>query len=138
MLATVGLLIAPSTFHRIVDRGESTGRTQTITSVCAALALVPFATALGLDLSIALSRTLQSAIGGILAGAGFALVSGSAWFGMGWIMKLHDGGKERQKAEAEREARETALQDRADADGSARDPTGRPGTVRIPVGDSAD
>jgi len=108
MLVAVSLLIAPSAFHRIVDRGESTGRTQTITSVCAALALVPFATALGLDLSIALSRALQSSVVGILAGAGFALVSASAWFGMGWIMKAHYGGKERRKAEAEREARETA------------------------------
>ena len=27
MLSSVGLLIAPSAFHRIVDRGESTGRT---------------------------------------------------------------------------------------------------------------
>jgi hypothetical protein len=108
MLATVCLLIAPSAFHRIVDRGESTGRTQTITSVCAALALVPFATALGLDLSIALSRALQSAVGGILAGAGFALVSASAWFGVGWIMKTHYGAKERRRAEAERDVSETA------------------------------
>jgi hypothetical protein len=108
MLATVCLLIAPSAFHRIVDRGESTGRTQTITSVCAALALVPLATALGVDLSIALSRALQSAVGGILAGAGFALVSASAWFGMGWVMKTHYGGKERRKAEAERDVSETA------------------------------
>src|SRR5689334_6421009 len=108
MLATVSLLVVPSAFHRIVDGGESTGRTQTVTSICAAIALVPFATALGLDLSIALSPALQSSLGGILAGAGFALVSASAWFGMGWIMKTHFGGKERQKAEAEREARETA------------------------------
>ena len=108
MLATVTLLVAPSAFHRIVDRGESTGRTQTVTSVCAAIALVPFATALGLDLSIALSPALQSTLGGILVGAGFALVSASAWFGMGWIMKTHYGGKERRKAEAEREAREAA------------------------------
>ena len=108
MLVAVSLLIAHSAFHRIVDRGESTGRTQTITSVCAALALVPFATALGLDLSIALSRALQSSVVGILAGAGFALVSASAWFGTGWIMKTDYGRKERQKAGAEREARETA------------------------------
>ena len=31
MLASVSLLIVPSTFHRIVDRGESTGRTQAMT-----------------------------------------------------------------------------------------------------------
>ena len=108
MLVTVSLLVAPSAFHRIVDRGESTGRAQTVTSICAAMALVPFATALGLDLSIALSPALQSALGGILAGAGFALVSALAWFGMGWVMKTYYGGKERRKAEAAREAREAA------------------------------
>ena len=108
MLVTVSLLVTPSAFHRIVDRGESTGRTQTVTSICAPMALVPFATALGLDLSIALSPALQSALGGILSGAGFALVSASAWFGMGWVMKRYYGAKERRKAEAERETRETA------------------------------
>ena len=47
MLSSVGLLIAPSAFHRIVDRGESTGRTLVVTSLCAAASLLPFAAALG-------------------------------------------------------------------------------------------
>ena len=47
ILTSVSLLIAPSPFHRIVDRGESTGRTQATVSACAAVALVPFAIALG-------------------------------------------------------------------------------------------
>ena len=62
MLSSVGLLIAPSAFHRIVDRGESTGRTLVMTSICAAASLLPFAVALGIDLSIALMRILQSSV----------------------------------------------------------------------------
>ena len=37
MLLTIGLLIVPSAFHRIADRGESTGRTRLITGRCAAV-----------------------------------------------------------------------------------------------------
>lgn len=108
MLTSVSLLIAPSPFHRIVDRGESTGRTQATLSACAAAALVPFAIALGLDLSIALTRTFESSVIGMVAGAIFALAGMGAWFGSGWIMKRHYGAEERRKARAEREARETA------------------------------
>ena len=89
MLASVSLLIVPSTFHRIVDRGESTGRTQAMTSVCASAALVPFAAALGIDLSIALARALGNSLAGIAAGMGFAVTAIASWFGLGWIMKNH-------------------------------------------------
>jgi hypothetical protein len=46
MVLSTGLLIAPSAYHRIVDRGESTGRMQVLTGKCAAAALLPFAIAL--------------------------------------------------------------------------------------------
>jgi hypothetical protein len=108
MLTSVSLLIAPSAFHRIVDRGESTGRTQVVASVCAGLALLPFAMALGLDLSIALARALDSAVKGGLLGAVFALVAMTTWFGAGWLMKQAHGADERRKAAAERDAKETA------------------------------
>jgi hypothetical protein len=108
MLASVGLLIAPSALHRIVDRGESTGHMQVTTSVCAALALVPFAISLGLDLSISASRILENSAGGKVAGAIFALLAIAAWFGTGWLMKRHHGAGERRKAETERGATETA------------------------------
>ena len=98
MLASVSLLIAPSAFHRIVDRGESTGRTQAMTSVCAAAALLPFAVALGIDLSIALARALANSLAGITAGTGFALMALVSWFGLGWIMKSHFGADERRNA----------------------------------------
>ena len=108
MLASVSLLIVPSTFHRIVDRGESTGRTQAMTSVCASAALVPFAAALGIDLSLALARAFANSLAGIAAGMGFAVTAIASWFGLGWIMKNHFGADERQKARSEHDAREVA------------------------------
>jgi Family of unknown function (DUF6328) len=108
MVASVSLLIAPSAFHRIVDRGESTGRTQAMTSVCASAALVPFAVALGLDLSVTLARVLANSLAGITAGTGFAMTALVSWFGLGWIMKSHFGAEERRNATSERDARETA------------------------------
>jgi Family of unknown function (DUF6328) len=108
VLTSVGLLIAPSAFHRIVDRGKSTGRTQTITSFCAAASLPPFNLALGIDITIGLTRTLQSHVIGIAAGAGFALTGIVAWFGLGWIMRRHQGAEQRRKAASDRHAKETA------------------------------
>ena len=108
MLASVGLLIAPSAFHRIADRGESTGRTKMITGRLAAAALLPFAVALGIDIGIAATKGLGDTRSGALAGAAFTLIGLLAWFGWGWIMQNHAGHHERRKAESERGARETA------------------------------
>ena len=58
--------------------------------------------------SIALTRTFESSVIGMVAGASFALVGMGAWFGSGRIMKRHYGAEERRKARAERKARETA------------------------------
>src|ERR1700747_1138303 len=41
MVLSIGLLIAPSMQHRIVEEGEDTARIQQVTSLFAALALVP-------------------------------------------------------------------------------------------------
>src|SRR5206468_1696683 len=83
MLLTTGLLIAPSAFHRIAEQGASTGRAQTLTGRFAAVALLPFATALGLDLAIALEHVLRSAWVGGAAGGSFAILALAAWYGMG-------------------------------------------------------
>ena len=108
MLSSVGLLIAPSAFHRIVDRGASTGRTLVVTSLCAAASLLPFAAALGIDLALALLRTVQNAVFSIAAGASFALMGVAAWYGLGWIMRNHQGAAERRQAELDRSVTETA------------------------------
>jgi hypothetical protein len=108
MLASVGVLIAPSAFHRIADHGESTGRMQVLTGRCAEVALLPFSIALGLDLAIALSRTFGGVAAGLVGGTGFAVIALMSWYGLGELMKQHLGADERLKAEAGRAARETA------------------------------
>lgn len=107
MVVTIGLLIAPSAYHRLVDRGESTGRMPELTGQCAASALLPFAVALGLDLAITLGQAFQSAAAGSAAGAAFALLAAFAWYGVGQIMKQYYGHQERQKAEQQAGRRET-------------------------------
>ena len=108
MINSVALLIAPSAFHRIVDRGKSTGRTLVVTSFCAAASLLPFAVALGIDLALALMRILRSSVLGIVAGAIFAMMGVAAWYGLGWIMKRHQGAAERRQADLDRDVAETA------------------------------
>ena len=141
MLSSVGLLITPSAFHRIVDRGDSTGRTLGVTSLCAAASLLPFAAALGIDLALALMRTVQIAVFSIVAGAGFALMGVAAWYGLGWIMRNNQGAAERHQAElgSRRDGdRTVAYQDRANADGSSGDPAGRTSSAWVPTRDRAD
>jgi Family of unknown function (DUF6328) len=108
MLVSVGLLIAPSAFHRIADQGESTSRVQRLTGRCAAAALLPFAAALGLDVSISLARAFASPPAGLVTGIGFAVVALAGWYGLGAIMKRNQGAAERRKVELEPDQRETA------------------------------
>jgi hypothetical protein len=108
MLLTAGLLIAPSAFHRIAERGESTGRTQILAGRCAGTALLPFAAALGLDLAITAERVLGSVWAGGAVGGGFALLALAGWYGVGWAMRRHHGAEARNKAKSERDAHEIA------------------------------
>jgi len=107
LLVSVGLLIAPSAFHQIAERGESTGYMQVVTGRCAAAALLPFAASLSIDLGIALERILGNSRAGGAAAIGFALLACGGWYGFGAIMKHKSGAAERGKARAERGLRET-------------------------------
>jgi hypothetical protein len=51
-VSSIAILIAPSAFHRISEDGQSTGRIHRLTGGFGALALLPLATALGLDLTL--------------------------------------------------------------------------------------
>jgi hypothetical protein len=108
MLATTALLIAPSAFHRIAERGESTGRLKTLTGRFAAAALAPFAVALGLDITIALDRVLGSLLVGGAIGLSFATLASLGWYGTGQVMKKYKGAAERRSAERQHKDREMA------------------------------
>ncbi|GBQ80843.1 hypothetical protein AA13595_0450 [Gluconacetobacter johannae DSM 13595] len=109
MLLTIGLLIAPSAYHRIAERGRSTGRIHILIGRLAAAALLPFAAAFGLDMAIATEHMLGGDIwAGGAAGAGLTALALAGWYGAGMIMKQHTGAAERHKARAQQDRRAVA------------------------------
>jgi hypothetical protein len=68
MLLTVCLLVVPSALHRIAQGGQSTGRLHRVTGYLAALALLPFAAAPGLDLTLVLEHAWEQPAAGKAAG----------------------------------------------------------------------
>jgi hypothetical protein len=109
MAATVGILIAPSIYHRIITGGEDTGRMHARICDMTRAALLPFAIGLGIDIYIAFGW-----IGGIAAGAvigvGFGALALFWWYGFGLMRRPIRGRKEREMVELERNTKvETPL-----------------------------
>ncbi|WP_095203420.1 DUF6328 family protein [Mesorhizobium carmichaelinearum] len=80
MVLVVGLVIAPSAYHRIVERGAAGSRIDRVITRAAEITLAPFAVAMALDLGIAgqVIGGAPAAFGAGLAGFVFAL---TFWFG---------------------------------------------------------
>ncbi|HVX64077.1 MAG TPA: DUF6328 family protein [Pirellulales bacterium] len=82
MLLGLGLLIAPSAYHRIVDKGAPSENLRTFTSRIISLAIVPFVLGLGVEFDIILTKVASTELGVISAvvvmAVGFALLYG--WF----------------------------------------------------------
>lgn len=80
MIFVVGLVIAPSARHRLVEHGEATASINSFITRASAITLAPFALALGLDLGLAGSR-----IGGPWIGAAAGTLGGltalALWYG---------------------------------------------------------
>jgi hypothetical protein len=115
LLLTVGLLIAPSAFHRLAEQGQATGRIHALAGYFAAAALLPFAGALGLDLTITLQRAWGDVPMGTIAGIAFAALAAAGWYGWGLLMRGKVGITERKKARSDRSRREPAkLHERID------------------------
>jgi hypothetical protein len=58
MLVTVGLLISPAAYHRLVERGEDTEEIHRYASKLMGFALLPFALGLGIDLYVATQKVV--------------------------------------------------------------------------------
>jgi|SRR5579859_643582 len=101
MLLSIGLLVAPSAFHRIAEGGQSTGRMHRLTGRFAGVALLPFAIALGLDLTLTLDRAWGRPAAGAAAGALLAIAATIGWYGAGLYMRRTQGTRERVQAIAE-------------------------------------
>jgi hypothetical protein len=95
LICTVGLLIAPGPYHRIVEAGQDSGRLHRFATVIADLALLPFALALGITLFVGTEAIFGEGAVSISAGvigAGLAL---TLWYGLPQLRKRFVGESER-------------------------------------------
>jgi hypothetical protein len=90
MALVVGLLIAPSMQHRIVEDGEDTRRILRVTTLFAGLALLPFGVSLAFGLYIAFDRLSGPGLA-IAAGGVFFLLAAFFWFGLAFALKSSIG-----------------------------------------------
>jgi hypothetical protein len=90
MVAAVGLLITPSMQHRIVERGQDTGRIHRTTTLFAGLALLPFGLSLGLSIYI-IFHHLYGPATALAAGTVFFILAGFFWYGLELIVKQLTG-----------------------------------------------
>src|SRR3954468_8514796 len=105
---TVGLLIAPSLQHQIVDGGDSTRRIHRTIGRFASLALAPFALALAVDVLMAVEQ-VTGLWGGIAAGISFGGLALLFWYGLELLRKRRTGHTERAMSDREEEREATPL-----------------------------
>ena len=95
LVCTVGLLIAPGPYHRIVEGGQDSGRLHRFTTVIADLALLPFALALGIGLFVGTQAIFDDSDVSIAAGAIGAGLALALWYGLPQLRKRFVGERER-------------------------------------------
>jgi hypothetical protein len=86
MAMAIGLLIAPSMQHRIVENGADTVRIHRITGVFAGMALLPFAVSLGLGFYIVFDHVFGTTAA-FVAGSAFCLLAAVFWYGLGFSLR---------------------------------------------------
>src|SRR4029077_20623198 len=89
LMVAIGLLVAPSMQHRIVERGQDSSRVLALATLFTGLALLPIAVALTLDIIAAMEPIVTGAIAAILAGV-FFFVSMLCWYGLAWLTKTKE------------------------------------------------
>jgi len=105
LIATVGLLILPGSFHRLVEDGNASGRFQQLANRVMYLALAPFALSLGIDVAVVGERLL-GATGGIAVGAAVGLLALFCWYWLEQLKKRSHGKRERTMTDRQRDKRE--------------------------------
>ena len=111
MLLAVGLIIAPSSYHRLVERGEDTHEIHRYTSKMMDWALLPFAFGLGIDLYVATQKVAGSWKLGVVAGFFGAMMAGVFWYGLEFYMRRERAG------EMEEKKRESEMEEKQEQDG---------------------
>jgi hypothetical protein len=99
LILTLGLLIAPSMQHRIVERGEDTNRIHSATTALAGFALLPLALALGLDVFTAIERSFGPTVGATVGGL-FFLLSIAFWYAFEMLVRENTSVRRKEAEEA--------------------------------------
>src|SRR4051812_934925 len=103
MLLAVGLIIAPSSYHRIVERGEDTHEIHRYTTKMMDWALLPLIFGLAIDMYVATQKIIGWKTG-IVAGLFGALMAAFFWYGLEFYMRRERAGEiEEKKKESEME-----------------------------------
>ncbi len=96
MLVTLGLLMSPAAYHRIVTRGEDAQHLHSFTSAVVGIALLPFALGLGIDVTVSIERVLGLGAG-IVAGVLAIVMSLSFWYGLEVIAAARHKAERKEK-----------------------------------------
>ena len=98
IMSTIGLLVAPSMRHRVVEGGQDTNASLDATTFFAGAALLPLALGLSLDVFITLQRVYGFELGLALAGV-FLVLALSCWYALELVLRRDDlmGMKETEK-----------------------------------------
>jgi hypothetical protein len=121
MLVAVGLLLAPAAYHQIADDRESRPDFPAFISQVMALALLPFALGLGIDLYVA-TRKLFGVTPGAIAGVAGLTTAVSFWYFLGMA---HRSRHPETPAMAQRE--ETSMEEKG------KDPNTQPAKLKDKV-----
>jgi uncharacterized protein DUF6328 len=105
MLCSVAVLITPGPYHRLVEEGNDSGELHRLVTLCARVALLPFALGLGIDVFIAAERVAGTAAG-VAAGAGASLVALALWYAVPELRSRAHGAEQRAQTMRERHRRE--------------------------------
>jgi hypothetical protein len=115
VVCTLGLLISPGPYHRIVEEGKNSGRFHALISTLASWALAPFALSIGLSVGIACER-VWGLRGGIAAGLTAGLGAFCLWYGLGELRKRSEGMRERAMSSDNRDkVEDPGLHEKIDA-----------------------
>jgi hypothetical protein len=98
MTLAIGLLVAPSMQHRLVENGEDTARIHRVTGLFAGLALLPFGISLGLSFYIVFDHLYGTTVA-LMAGTVFCVLAGLFWYAMEFVLKHSIGVKPMQEEE---------------------------------------
>jgi Family of unknown function (DUF6328) len=86
IMTTIGLLIAPSMRHRIVEAGQASNDVLAAVTLFAGLAILPLALGLSLDLFVTLERIYGPAPG-LFAGGAFFVLAVFFWYLLKFVLR---------------------------------------------------